>query len=79
MEMAMVIRILCILIIIVGTPPITYFIYILYKSARKKRICASWEDIKKHISLDEMEEKTKKWKEEGYKVDELEEMLEETK
>lgn len=35
------------------------------------------EDEKRRGKVKQLEEKTKKWKEEGYKVDELEEMLEE--
>ena len=70
-----IIRLLFFVSLIVSIPLIYYRLRS-YKAYKKRRILANWEDIKKHISLDELEKKIQNWKEEGYNVDELEQMIE---
>ena len=68
-------RLFFILTSIVGIPLIIYYAHRLYKATKKERILANWDDIKDHISLDELKKKIQRWKEEGYNVDELEQMI----
>jgi len=69
-------RTISIIILIIAIPLFFYFLVKIIQSKQTVKIYAQWEDIKKHIELDDLEKKTKSWRKKGYNVSELETLIE---
>jgi len=69
------IRNISILVLIIAFPLLLYFLFKILYSSKKVKIHAQMDEIQKHISLDELEQKTSSWKNRGYNVSELETLI----
>lgn len=76
METIETLRTISIIILIIAIPLFFYFLIKIFHSRKTVKIYAQWEDINKHIKLDDLEKKTKSWRKKGYDVSELEILLE---
>lgn len=76
METIETLRTISIIILIIALPLFFYFLAKILYSKKIVKIHAEWEDINKHIKLDDLEKKTNSWRKKGYDVSELKILIE---
>lgn len=72
MSITEILRLISVFVLFIAVPLFFYYLLKILKSSKKVTIHANWDDIKKHITLDKLEQKTDSWKKRGYNVEELE-------